>query len=588
MEGQATGLPTQTRGTAPVFRQAARSRSCADSAADREETQSSRGGHLVLIALLLLVAIGLRFWLISHTEVAARDSIGYIRLAWQFRHHSWTETIRGAQQHPGYPLAILATSEVLRSVYHRPEPILMQRAAQLVSATAGILLVFPMYFLGCAMFHRGVAFWATLLFQVLPASGRVLADGLSEGIFLLFATLAFLAAAHALRRHSALWSGLTGLFGGISYLIRPEGAFLIAATGTVLVGMQFVGPWRTTWRRLVACAASLTLTALAVSGPLIAVTGELTVKATPKKVVADFLAFAPDLADPTLVERGSLVDAVFGNPGGMPSHLAAWYRGDAHDGPQARWAIFALVREIIKSTFYLVWLPMLVGLWWFRDRFRLVPVTWVTLLVTCAILFCLWRVGARMGYVSDRHTLLVLLCGCFWAAAGTPVMLQGAYSALRKLVRRWQAAPTEGLTPDYTTIPLWCILVMSCLVATMLPKAVEPLHANRAGFRHAGLWLAQQANPWDEVIDPYCWSNYYAGKVFHECDPPSIPPHARVTKYVVREMSGNEHSRLPLLQNAIALCERGTPVFRWTGKRDKETVDVLVYAIPPDRLPAAP
>ena len=39
---------------------------------------------LVLVALLALFAVGLRGWQLTHTEVAARDSIGFIRHAWQW------------------------------------------------------------------------------------------------------------------------------------------------------------------------------------------------------------------------------------------------------------------------------------------------------------------------------------------------------------------------------------------------------------------------------------------------------------------------------------------------------------------------
>ena len=55
-----------------------------------------------------------------------------------------------------------------------------------------MLLIFPMYYLGRFFFERRVAFWGTLLFQYLPVSGQHLSDGVSEALFLLLTSTAFL------------------------------------------------------------------------------------------------------------------------------------------------------------------------------------------------------------------------------------------------------------------------------------------------------------------------------------------------------------------------------------------------------------
>src|SRR5579884_2075507 len=125
------------------------------------ETAAQGGGRrrdLALIALLLIAAVALRAWHLRHTEVAARDSIGYIRYAWQLAHHPWPETIRDPAhgQHPGYPVAILATSQVVRRLVGGPEARVMQLSAQLASSAASVLLVVPMFFLGRDLFGRGV------------------------------------------------------------------------------------------------------------------------------------------------------------------------------------------------------------------------------------------------------------------------------------------------------------------------------------------------------------------------------------------------------------------------------------------------
>src|SRR5262245_41048705 len=96
-----------------------------------------RGGawrDLGLLALLLALAAGSRLWLLAHTEVAARDSIGYIRYALQFEHEPWREVLKVNLQHPGYPAAVLAVSLPVRQYLAAPEAVVWQLSAQLASA----------------------------------------------------------------------------------------------------------------------------------------------------------------------------------------------------------------------------------------------------------------------------------------------------------------------------------------------------------------------------------------------------------------------------------------------------------------------
>src|SRR5205814_627612 len=87
-------------------------------------------------------------------------------------------------------------------------------SAQLVSALASVLLVLPMFYLGKELFDRRVAFWATLLFQCLPASARVMPDGLSESLFFLLCASAFLFAVRGLRTGAAPTFLLAGGWSG--------------------------------------------------------------------------------------------------------------------------------------------------------------------------------------------------------------------------------------------------------------------------------------------------------------------------------------------------------------------------------------
>ncbi len=515
---------------------------------------------LALIGLLLLAALGLRAWHLMHTEVAARDSIGFIRYAWLLGHHPWIETIRDPrqEQHFGYPLAILAVSYPVRQFMAGPEPAVMQFSAQLASCLASILLVVPTFYLGRELFNRGVGFWAALLFQCLPAAGRVFADGLSEGVFLLFAATALFGAVRAFRAHGPAWFALAGAASALAYLTRPEGALIVAATGAVLLGVQCIRARRAPWLRFLACGTALGMTAVTVGSPLYLITGKLTVKPTAGRVFENVTgAGAAEPSPPAGADARAALP------------FAVWL-------PATDPAFAAVGREFVKGGHYVLWLPTLLGLWWFRDRFRLRPGAWVLLLVSLAIMALMWRVAALLGYVSDRHLLLPLLCGSYPAVAMIPQLVTGAAALTRWL-------PLLGVLRarlPAAVHPVWTALFMAGLALAALPKTLEPLHANRSGFRDAGAWIAGHSHDWDEVVDPYSWTNYYSGRVFLEDERPATPAGQKRVAYLIVEESGHDHPRLKMEQAAKERSKAGRKVWQWKGRHRKEVVEVVVYEVP--------
>src|SRR5439155_3079298 len=157
---------------------------------------------LVLLLILVLLAAAIRIWLITHTEVTSRDSIGYERYAWELEQDNWKQVLRKNVHHPLYPVTILATSWPVRQLVGGSEVTVMQLSAQLASGLAGIFLVIPMLFLGKELFDRKVGFWASAIFQCLPVGARVMSDALSESLFLLMSTTALFLAVRAFRSGS--------------------------------------------------------------------------------------------------------------------------------------------------------------------------------------------------------------------------------------------------------------------------------------------------------------------------------------------------------------------------------------------------
>jgi hypothetical protein len=529
---------------------------------------------LCLLALLMALAAGIGAWLFWHTEVAARDSIGYIRMGWMFQHHPWTEVLRKGGYHPTYPILLLATSQVVRQVVSMPEPVTMQISAQLTSILASVLLVIPMFYLGRELFPRRVAFWACVLFLCLPASGRALSDGVSEATFLLFAVSGLYLAVRALRGNSPPCFALCGVCGALAYLTRPEGALIVGATGVVLLGMQAVHSWRRSWRQTILCGAALSLAAAVVSGPLPVVTGRLTVKNSGKMWLdaaeKEFSAGEParlPAQEGTTSGPAPSVSVASLHPF-LP--LGLWWVDEKIRHSKVLWGFRAVGFEIMKGFHWVAWVPALLGLWWFRDRLRTMPGSWVLFFLCLSIALLLLSVAILLGYVSSRHTVLLILCG--------------SYSAVAAVVfaSHWCSAVVLPRFSLHVGAGLCTALVVLALAGSALPKTLEPLHANRSGFRAAGFWLGEHLKPGDKVIDPYCWTSYYSGYLFQEVNLSPAGGTCETMTYVVVEDSNNPHNHLPLVEKVKQLIDKGEEVYRWEEAKAKGRI-ILIYAVPVSR-----
>jgi hypothetical protein len=511
-----------------------------------------------------MLTTAMRIWQVAHTEVVSRDTLSYIRVAWQLEQGAIRPVLRGTQYHPGYPVAVLAMSQVVRPFTGTDLVARMQLGAQWASVIAGILLVIPMFLLGREFFEQRISFWGALLFQCLPSCSRVLADGLSESLFLLLASTSLLFAVRSLRTGSLAGLALSGLAGGLAYLTRPEGAALVAATGVVLLLLQVSRRSRCSLGRFCLRGISLTCPALAVAIPYMLVIGHLTAKQSALTVVQapgmELPAEPPPTEDPPLtVSTIPLAVWMLDAPGATNPYL---------------WSLRAFTAVLVRAFFYVLWIPTLVGLWCFRDRFTRIPGTWVLVLVNAALMAALFRICVALGYVSERHLMLLVLCLIFWTTAGIEV--------LGKQLTMWQARRRlEGKSPRMALN--WSLTLLVLLTCVPLVKSLEPLHDNRVGFRTAGCWIRDHTDPNDPLVDPFGWAYYYAGRLFHEAIPGTNPGPTPPPRYILVEDTGNQHPHLTGWAIATNLIQKGhgQVVHTWELKKGK----ILLYEV---SLPASP
>ena len=401
--------------------------------------------------------------------------------------------IRSNHQHPLYPVTILATSLPIRSLYGTT-PETMRLSAQLAAGLAGVLLVVPMYSLGRTLFDRRVGFWSAVLFQCLPVTARMLSNALSDALCLFLVASALALGCRALRTASPWRFALCGVFGGLAYLTRPEGILPVAVVGLVWLGMQVRVVQRSSVRRFSACAAALIVGALLAGGPLIAVTGRLSTKPAADAMLrndAPALSAVPAAvteARPAVDEGPSAANlAPAPSPGAAPT-AASTPRSALG---QSLWALGSI---LVRDFQWVGWLPALVSLWYFRASLWRQPEAWVLVLLCLLFGAALVRLNMVAGYLGERHAQMLVMCGSFGAVAVTAVL----GDRLARLGHRRWLAP----------------VLLAALTLRGLPVLGKPLHANQAGYRSAGLWLAAHAQPEDEIFDWHDSAKYYAGRLY--------------------------------------------------------------------------
>jgi 4-amino-4-deoxy-L-arabinose transferase-like glycosyltransferase len=517
----------------------------------------------------------------------------------------------------------------LRQVWDGADCLLMQYSAQIACALAGVLLVIPMYYLGRDLFDRRVGFWSALLFQVMPVPSRALSDGLTEGIYLLLTATFVLVAGRALRNRSVLGFAVCGLISGVGYLARPETAALAGILGSMLVALQLRPALRWPTRHWVPALVVLPTVAIAVALPYMLVIGGFSNKLTfglffqrtldtSKRVDCDgvanervpcFRGSVPGQSPGVCTAKacGPCMDGMLSrwfrevdqlgegsakawhpppyltnkceptSPGrlGIAPLFAAWegqWKGVGIGKMSSfGWALTTFFKEVGKGFHYGYWVAGFLGLAYFYRRIRSNPTAWLLLALAGFYTVVLLRMARVAGYISERHTLIFVFCAVPWIIAAIyelPWRLTLLARRLRfpKLISEWGGQ-----------LGLVRAALLPGIIVICLPASLQALHPSRLGFREAGFWLAQNAHPLEKLVDPFCWAEYYAGRVFT----PPLPDEAP-TRYVVLDniYSFDHHSHLPSLDLAKRLAENGELVYHWPTSAEPERALVFIYALP--------
>ena len=448
------------------------------------------------LLLLLALVVPLRVWLLCNTVTTARDSITFIRYAHELDTNPWKEVLQSQHQHPGFPVAVWLVGKPLQALRGTTAET-MQLAAQLVSLIASVLLAIVMFRLGVRLWNRHVAFWGALLFQFLPGCGHHLSDGISEGLFLLFVASALWLFVRGAQTRRLLDFALGGACAGLAYLTRPEGLLVIAAFGVFWVAYLVVARPRWPMRSWAGALAAAVTACVLVGSVYVLTIGKLSVK--PNATIDISLEQFPDEASPIL----------------FASVWASNFVASSDLRVQFGQTLRALVLEVGQGFHYLGCVPLIWALLFCGRRLTARPEVWLLPIHFAIHSAALVYLGMKASYVSERHVMPLVMIGSYACAVGILHIAE-------VVVGLWARSRRADTSPAAVA---WLGVVLSAtFLAFCMTKTMQPLHANRAGNREAGRWLAQNLHPGDVVDDEHLWSKFYSGLFFRAGKDSDLPP----------------------------------------------------------------
>ena len=511
---------------------------------------------------IIVLASALHVLGIARSALPAQDGLKFLRIARAFQTQPWSDVVRSSDQHPLYP-ALVAVIEPVVSLVVRRGPDAWRVAAQLVSALAAVALLIPLHGLTKTLFNSRIADLAVLGFVLLPLPMAVGHDTLSDPLALCAFVTALRLGVSAPQNGGWRSAIACGLVAGVGFLARPE--VLVVPLAVVVTGGSRVALNLPSLKLAAPRLAALAVVFLAVVGSYALVKGEVSEKlavrysvgAEPPKPKAVHKAnrwLPPGLDDP----RWDF------SPKEEPAHP-----------PRRR------VREVVGDLAFqwaemLGWLPVLFTVWGLvRDRYiRAVIAREGTpedadnsgrhLMAVYLVLFTLIlaRHELRMGYLSGRHLLTLVIVSLPWAAAGAFVCARGF-------------ALKVGLGP--TTRRLAALALLATCLSVSCVLQFKPAHPSRWGHWAAGKWLAANASGGESVLDTRGWAAFVSGiPAYDYWHVRQAFSDASLAYVVVGDDELKARSRRAETLRAV-LAYAGTPVAGFPELRDGTKVGVWVY-----------
>src|SRR2546428_767812 len=210
---------------------------------------------IVVVLAIAMAALALRLVVADSLPLIDADGVAYVAIARQFQE---TGSPYHPLYHPLYPICIALAQPLVGD---------WEMTARIVSAIFGALVVLPAFLLARAIVGRHAAMLAVGLIAVHPRLVLNSASVLCESTYTFLLVLGVLAGRRGLVSGPRGLVALSGLFFGLAYLVRPEGAAYLV--GLIFIAIVMIARGHQSARALLPWMGGAALVFVAVAAPYV-------------------------------------------------------------------------------------------------------------------------------------------------------------------------------------------------------------------------------------------------------------------------------------------------------------------------------
>jgi len=473
-----------------------------NSEADPKKRKSDAVGLLVLV----FAACCLGVYLIATTVFIAQDGVMYIEYAKELCIEP-AKAMQNFSPAPGYPFLICIANKLISACRGETSLEGWIISAQSVSLLCKIIATFVLYFVGRRFVGARMSFWGVLILTILPLSAEYGSDALTEWPHLMFLAIGFwllLLGAESIK----WWAfGGAGIIAGFGYLIRPESCQLvILGTAYLLFGLikaqNKVSRLRLIKALIILCAGFIIVTA-------------------PYMKFKGYVFPEQHLGKLSLLADAGGAEVIAADVPGK--YLAGLMPAKITGG------VGEFVSNICEILMYYFVPFLLIGVY---HRFRKCNISvpekfFVPALILLHTVLLIW-LYYKYGFMSKRYTLPLVSLTIFYVPVGLQVTSGWIGSRLSKGKPATEAAKSG----------FWFFALSAIGIAICLPKLVEPIRAERAGYREAVKWLRENTAEEDVIAVPDERISFYSDRKGVSSKDGTLPAAAEYVVAIVK--NGNE------------------------------------------------
>jgi hypothetical protein len=424
------------------------------------------------LAILVLTSLVLSTYLFFRTYVISMDgAFQYVPMAKYFASGLFGKGLREYGQQPLFPFFVAIVSHGVAD---------FELAGKLVSSLFGILMIFPLYFLGKKIFNQKIAFLATFALVVHPYIRRFSADVLKESTYLFFLATAFWYTWWTLEKEKRYAFLFIPFFSVFAYLVRPDGIeILLVAFFYILFIRKFSGSGKKGVAILLIILSSCILF-LPYLLHLKGVTGEWALSKA--KSIGGILGIGVVSGEVSLFHRVLFglkklnfeIFAIF-----HPLYLFLLIVGLCKKG----FANFKNGKDLLLSFcilhYFILFLMVLNLTNWSAEEPK------------------------ETFMFSGRHILPLLLISIYWVGEGFMTI----YNWILKKIESKGFLLRLGWKGRSTAV--WVTLAM-VILAVVLPKTLKPQRYERLSEKWSGIWIKNQSGQGTTIFTTHPRVAYYA------------------------------------------------------------------------------